>query len=124
MKRLSTFFLAVLLLIVASVSWAVCPEGYKSNYKGDCLPADVTFREPGILYGTVEVLREQLQSDTAFTKSKCNSSLNDWASDQIVYEVEPVIIGRRNYEDVTGPVSYYWTLLPDICLLDVLIFVG
>ena len=93
MKFFSKFFLAVLLLTAASVSWAACPEGYKSNYKGQCLPADVTVRDPGILYGTVEVLREQLRSDIAFTRSNCNSSLNDWASDQIVYEVEPAIIG-------------------------------
>ena len=38
MKRLSKFFLVVLLLIVASVSWAVCPEGTKNNYKGECVP--------------------------------------------------------------------------------------
>ena len=38
MKLLSQFFLAVLLLIVASVSWAACPEGTKNNYKGECVP--------------------------------------------------------------------------------------
>ena len=39
MKHLSKFFLATLLLTVASVSWAACPEGYKSNYKGECVDA-------------------------------------------------------------------------------------
>ena len=38
MKLLSKFFLAVLLLTVASVSWGACPEGTKNNYKGECLP--------------------------------------------------------------------------------------
>ena len=38
MKLLSRFFLAVLLLTVASVSWAACPEGTKNNYKGECVP--------------------------------------------------------------------------------------
>ena len=37
MKRLSKFFLAALLLTVASVSWAACPSGYKNNYKGECV---------------------------------------------------------------------------------------
>ena len=37
MKPLSKFFLAVLLLIVASVSRAACPEGTKNNYKGECV---------------------------------------------------------------------------------------
>ena len=37
MKLLSKFFLAVLLLTVASVSWAGCPEGEKQTYKG-CEP--------------------------------------------------------------------------------------
>ena len=42
MKRLSKFFLAVLLLTVASVTWAAeCPKGYKNNYKGDCVVAPV-----------------------------------------------------------------------------------
>jgi hypothetical protein len=40
MKQLSKFFLAVLLVIVASVSWASCPEGMKSNYKGECVLKD------------------------------------------------------------------------------------
>ena len=34
MKLLSKFFLAVLLLTVATVSWAACPEGQKQTYKG------------------------------------------------------------------------------------------
>ena len=34
MKRLSKLFLAVLLLTVASVGWAVCPEGTKQSYTG------------------------------------------------------------------------------------------
>ena len=38
MKLLSKFFLAVLLLTVASVGWAACPEGTKNNYKGECVP--------------------------------------------------------------------------------------
>ena len=38
MKRFSKFFLAVLLLTVASASWAACPEGTKNNYKGECVP--------------------------------------------------------------------------------------
>ena len=37
MKRLSKFFLAVLLLTVTGVSWAACPEGTKNNYKGECV---------------------------------------------------------------------------------------
>ena len=37
MKRLSKFCLATLLLTVASTSWAACPEGYKNNYKGECV---------------------------------------------------------------------------------------
>ena len=37
MKHLSKFFLATLLLTVASVSWAACPEGTKQTYKG-CEP--------------------------------------------------------------------------------------
>ena len=39
MKRLSKFFLATLLLTVTSVGWAACPEGYKNNYKGECVDA-------------------------------------------------------------------------------------
>ena len=38
MRRLSKFFLVVLLLTMASASWAACPEGMKSNYKGECVP--------------------------------------------------------------------------------------
>jgi hypothetical protein len=38
MKRLYKLLPAVLLLAVASASWAACPEGYKSNYKGERLP--------------------------------------------------------------------------------------
>ena len=34
MDPLPKFFLAVLLLIMASVSWAACPEGTKQTYKG------------------------------------------------------------------------------------------
>ena len=52
MKRLSKFFLAVLLLTVSAVGWAACPEGFKDNYKGECVPlergtrvADVSGRE-------------------------------------------------------------------------------
>jgi len=52
MKRLSKFFLAVLLLTVSAVGWAACPEGFKNNYKGECVPlergtrdADVSGRE-------------------------------------------------------------------------------
>lgn len=37
MKRFSKFFLGVLLLTVATVSWAACPEGTKQTYKG-CEP--------------------------------------------------------------------------------------
>ena len=37
MKRVSKYFLAALLLTVASVSWAGCPEGQKQTYKG-CEP--------------------------------------------------------------------------------------
>ena len=40
MKRPSKFFLAILLLTVASVGWAACPEGTKNNYKGECVPVD------------------------------------------------------------------------------------
>jgi len=52
MKPLSKFFLAVLLLTVSAVGWAACPEGFKNNYKGECVPleggtrdADVSGRE-------------------------------------------------------------------------------
>ena len=52
MKRLSKFFLAVLLLTISAVGWAACPEGFKNNYKGECVPlergtgdADVSGRE-------------------------------------------------------------------------------
>ena len=38
MRLLSKFFLAILFLTVASVSWAACPEGTKNNYKGECVP--------------------------------------------------------------------------------------
>jgi len=38
MKHLAKFFLVVLLLTAASVSWAACPEGTKNNYKGECVP--------------------------------------------------------------------------------------
>ena len=38
MKRLSKFFLAVLLLTITSIVWAACPEGAKNNYKGECVP--------------------------------------------------------------------------------------
>jgi len=38
MKLLSKFVLAVLLLAPASFSWAACPEGYRNNYKGECVP--------------------------------------------------------------------------------------
>ena len=38
MKRFSRFFLAILLLAIASASWAACPEGTKNNYKGECVP--------------------------------------------------------------------------------------
>ena len=38
MKYLLSYFLAVLLLIAASASWAVCPEGTKDNNKGECVP--------------------------------------------------------------------------------------
>ena len=34
MKLLSKFFLGVLLLTVASVGWAACPQGQKQTYKG------------------------------------------------------------------------------------------
>ena len=40
MRRLSKFFLVVLLLTMASASWAACPEGMKSNYKGECVLKD------------------------------------------------------------------------------------
>ena len=40
MKFFSKFFLAVLLLTAASVSWAACPEGTKGNYKGECVPIE------------------------------------------------------------------------------------
>ena len=39
MKRHSQFFLTGLLLIVASVSWAACPEGTEQTYKG-CEPTE------------------------------------------------------------------------------------
>ena len=52
MKPLYKFFLAVLLLTVSAVGWAACPEGFKNNYKGECVPlergtrdADVSGRE-------------------------------------------------------------------------------
>lgn len=52
MKHLSKFFLAVLLLTISAVGWAACPEGFKNNYKGECVPlergtrdADVSGRE-------------------------------------------------------------------------------
>ena len=52
MKPLSKSFLAVLLLTVSAVGWAACPEGFKNNYKGECVPlergtrdADVSGRE-------------------------------------------------------------------------------
>ena len=48
MNRLSKFFLGVLLLTVASASWAACPEGYKSNYKWECVPI------PGAVIKTAE----------------------------------------------------------------------
>ena len=42
MRTLPKFLLAILLLTVASASWAAeCPEGYKNNYKGDCVVAPV-----------------------------------------------------------------------------------
>ena len=39
MMLLSKFFLAALLVTMASVGWAACPEGYKNNYKGECVDA-------------------------------------------------------------------------------------
>ena len=40
MKRLSNFFLASLILTISAVGWAACPEGFKSNYKGECVPLE------------------------------------------------------------------------------------
>ena len=40
MKHFSKFFLAALLLTISTVSWAACPEGFKSNYKGECVPLE------------------------------------------------------------------------------------
>ena len=37
-RALPKFFVAVLLLTVTTVGWAACPEGYKNNYKGECVP--------------------------------------------------------------------------------------
>ena len=52
MKYLSKFFLAVLLLTISAIGWAACPEGFKNNYKGECVPlesgtidADISGRE-------------------------------------------------------------------------------
>ena len=47
MKRLCQFFLTVLLLTVASVGWAACPEGTKQTYKG-CEPDLEFFRAMAI----------------------------------------------------------------------------
>ena len=44
MKFLSQLFLAVLLLTVTSTSWAACPEGTKSNYKGECVEKNIKFK--------------------------------------------------------------------------------
>ena len=40
MKRFSNFFLASLILTISAVGWAACPEGFKSNYKGECVPLE------------------------------------------------------------------------------------
>ena len=45
MKRLSKFCLAVLLLIISAVGWATCPEGFKNNYNGECVPLESGTRD-------------------------------------------------------------------------------
>ncbi|HIC00057.1 TPA: hypothetical protein EYO63_10190, partial [Candidatus Poribacteria bacterium] len=38
MRTLSKSLLGIFLLTFTVISWAACPEGYKSNYKGECVP--------------------------------------------------------------------------------------
>jgi len=38
MRTLSKSLLGIFLLTFTAVSWAACPEGYKNNYKGECVP--------------------------------------------------------------------------------------
>ena len=89
MKRLSKFFLSVLLLTVASVSWAACPEGQKQTYKG-CETADEEVTE-----GTEQTYDEEVTEGTVQTYKGCeetDSNLCDYdytrkGSNQIiVYE--------------------------------------
>ena len=40
MKSFFKYFLAALLLTISAVGWAACPEGFKSNYKGECVPLE------------------------------------------------------------------------------------
>ena len=51
MKRLSKFFLAILLLIVSAVGWAACPEGFKNNYNGECVPLESGNRDSDVSGG-------------------------------------------------------------------------
>ena len=48
MKHLSKFFLAALLLTVSALGWAACPEGFKNNYKGECVPLESETREDDV----------------------------------------------------------------------------
>ena len=48
MKHISKFFLSVLLLTVSAVGWSACPEGFKNNYKGECVPLESETRDADI----------------------------------------------------------------------------
>ena len=75
MKLLSQFFLAVLLLTVASVSWAACPEGEKQTYKG-CKAADEEVTE-----GTGQIYKECEETDSDL----CSYDYTRKRSNQIMF---------------------------------------
>ena len=57
MKRLSKFFLTILLLAIASASWAACPEGQRQTYKGcEAIEEETTEAQPEVKEVTSEKL--------------------------------------------------------------------
>ena len=120
MKRHFQFFLTSLLLIVASVSWAACPEGTKQTYKG-CEPTK-SLTEVNVVYKMYEMegpdgtslpvhLRKRLEEGKEITEE-------EWREERLRQDraaLKDTILFTFMVE--MCPVSYTHLTLPTILLV-------
>ena len=79
MRTLPKFLLAIFLLTVASVGWAAeCPEGYKNDYKGDCVvaPVETIYYDNGVYKG--QTRGGQRHGQGTYTWSNGEKYIGQW----------------------------------------------